>query len=290
MLNDQILHSKDYFYVFCIYKYFWYKYGFRRVRFARVWSNVDDRNLFITAKLLKQGYRYHKIRKSLNETLNELENYAKYSGLKVNFAKTHAVWIGSKKYSTDSIKTKWKLNWGVNKFKLLGITFDTDLDKMLTLNFTDKKANIKTKINYRNCRSPTPIGRITVIKSLLISSLNHLFISRPSPNDKLLKDLNELFFNFIWTGTNRIKKTVLCQEYCNGGFEIVNINAFIAALKTTWLRKIITDNNSPWSIILQFMTDTKHVFNLGTNFLTVKILPKIKKTSFGEMYSHLIYK
>ena len=75
---------------------------------------------------------------SLNETLNELENYAKYSGLKENFAKTHVVWIGSKKYSTDSIKTKWKLNWGVNRFKLLGITFDTDLDKMLTLNFTDK--------------------------------------------------------------------------------------------------------------------------------------------------------
>ena len=93
---------------------------------------------------------------SLNETLNELENYAKYSGLKVNFAKTHVVWIGSKKYSTDSIKTKWKLNWGVNRFKLLGITFDTDLDKMLTLNFTDKIAKIKTKINYWNRRSLTP--------------------------------------------------------------------------------------------------------------------------------------
>ena len=79
---------------------------------------------------------------SLNETLNELENYAKYSGLKVNFAKTHVVWIGSKKYSTDSIKTKWKLNWRVNRFKLLGITFDTDLDKMLTLNFTDKIAKL----------------------------------------------------------------------------------------------------------------------------------------------------
>ena len=34
------------------------------VRFARVCSNVDDfnnRNFFLTAKLLKQGYRYHKI-------------------------------------------------------------------------------------------------------------------------------------------------------------------------------------------------------------------------------------
>ena len=38
------------------------------IRFARVCSNVDDfnnRNLFLTAKLLKQGYRYHKIRKEL---------------------------------------------------------------------------------------------------------------------------------------------------------------------------------------------------------------------------------
>ena len=42
------------------------------LRFARVCSNVDNlnnRNLFLTAKLLKQGYRYHKIRKHfLNST------------------------------------------------------------------------------------------------------------------------------------------------------------------------------------------------------------------------------
>ena len=48
---------------------------------------------------------------SLNDTLRELENYAKYSDLKVNFSKTHVVWIGSKKYSTDSIKTKRRINW-----------------------------------------------------------------------------------------------------------------------------------------------------------------------------------
>lgn len=112
---------------------------------------------------------------SLNETLYELEQYAKFSGLKINFSKTHVVWIGSKKYSTESIKTKWKLNWGVNRFKLLGITFDTDLDKMLTLNFPDKLSTIKIKINYWNRRNLTPLGKITVIKSLLLSSLNHLF-------------------------------------------------------------------------------------------------------------------
>ena len=37
------------------------------IRVARVCSNVDDfnnRNLFLTAKLLKQCYRHHKIRKA----------------------------------------------------------------------------------------------------------------------------------------------------------------------------------------------------------------------------------
>ena len=40
------------------------------IRFARVCSNVDDfntRNLFLTAKLLKQGYRYHKNRKGFSK-------------------------------------------------------------------------------------------------------------------------------------------------------------------------------------------------------------------------------
>ena len=38
-------------------------------RFARVCPDFDDfnnRNLFLTAKLLKQGYRYHKIRKAFS--------------------------------------------------------------------------------------------------------------------------------------------------------------------------------------------------------------------------------
>ena len=39
------------------------------IRFNRVCSNVDDfnsKNLGLAAKLLKQGYRYHKIRKAFS--------------------------------------------------------------------------------------------------------------------------------------------------------------------------------------------------------------------------------
>ena len=43
------------------------------IRFARACSNVKDfneRNIFITSKLLKQGYRYHKLRKYFTKFYN----------------------------------------------------------------------------------------------------------------------------------------------------------------------------------------------------------------------------
>ena len=49
--------------------------------FAKVSSNVNgfnNRNLFLTAKLLKQGYRYHKIQKAFSKF------YHRHSELIVN--------------------------------------------------------------------------------------------------------------------------------------------------------------------------------------------------------------
>ena len=51
------------------------------IRFSRVCYNVDDfnnRNLFLIAKLLKQGYRYHRIREAFSKF------YHRHSELKLN--------------------------------------------------------------------------------------------------------------------------------------------------------------------------------------------------------------
>ena len=48
-----------------------------RIRFARVCSHVDDfntRNKCLTAKLLKQGYRYHKLRKAFLSSIADTMN------------------------------------------------------------------------------------------------------------------------------------------------------------------------------------------------------------------------
>ena len=65
------------------------------IHFARVCSNVDDftTKTFLTAKLLKQGYRYHKIRKAFSKF------YHRHSELIVKYN------IGLKTSATRHIRT-----------------------------------------------------------------------------------------------------------------------------------------------------------------------------------------
>ena len=173
--------------------------------------------------------------KSLNATLDILYDYSHFAGLKVNFEKTHAVWIGIKKYSTASIKTRWKLSWGKTDFKLLGINFHIDLDKMQQINFKEKVQKIRSLIKLWNRRYLTPLGKITVIKTLLLPMLNHLFISIPNPDEQTIKELNNIyFFLFLWDGPAKIKQNVVIKQYCEGGLKMINLKAFLNSMKLTW--------------------------------------------------------
>ena len=156
---------------------------------------------------------------SLHQTLNELSDFAKISGLRVNFDKTQVVWIGIKKYSSQTIKTKWKLNWGKTDFKLLGIHFHIDLDKMNIINYNNEIVNIKKLVKLWKRRYLTPLGKITVVKTLLIPILNHLFISLPNPSENVIKELNTIFYDFIWSGIAKIKQTVVVKQYMDGGLK-----------------------------------------------------------------------
>ena len=90
--------------------------------------------------------------KSLNETLNVLFEYSNFSGLNINFDKTHAVWIGINKYSTKAIKTRWKLSWGK--------TDHIDLDKIERINYTEKIHKINSLITLWKRRILTPLVKV----------------------------------------------------------------------------------------------------------------------------------
>ena len=204
--------------------------------------------------------------KSLKETLNVLFEFSRFSGLNVNFDKTHAVWIGAKKYSTAAIKTRWKLSWGKTDFKLLGINFHVDLDRIQRINYTEKIHKIKNLIILWKRRNLTPLGKITVIKTLLLPILNHLFISIPNPREETLKEINDIFFEFLWTGPAKIKHKVVVKQYCEGGLNMINLKAFVNSMKLTWLRRVIL-SDSPWQSVVDNKINFQELFSLGRSYI-----------------------
>ena len=117
-----------------------------------------------------------------------LRVFGSLSGLKMNMEKTKVVWLGRKKYSRDKLECKFALEWGCNQFSLLGLEYSVNLSEMVTINFAkvlNKSKNIL--INWRK-RYLSPVGKITVIKTFILSFFNHLFISLPSPSKAFLSE------------------------------------------------------------------------------------------------------
>ena len=203
---------------------------------------------------------------SLNETLNLLEQFSLVSGLKVNFDKTKVVWIGKKKYSSDTIKTRWKLTWMQTQFEMLGIKFDVNLENIIKLNYENKLVEIQSVIKNWNRRILTPLGKITIIKSLLIAKMNNLFLTLPNPPKDFITNLNSMFFNFIWNGNAKIKRSVVVKNYEEGGMGMINLIAFINSLKSTWIRRMIFKHNG-WAKIIQLNINKQKLIDSGKQYV-----------------------
>ena len=202
---------------------------------------------------------------SLNETLNVIQDFSNISGLNVNFDKTNVVWIGKNKYSSYTIKTKWKLNWMQHSFKMLGINFDVDLSKIFQINYNEKIVKMENILKNWKRRILTPIGKIVIVKTLIVSLFNHLFISLPNPPNTILNSIKSSILTFIWDGHSKIKFTTIVKEYSEGGLKMINLDAFIPALKLTWLQKIQSFRGN-WIYITQLYFDTYKLFNCSYHY------------------------
>ena len=62
-------------------------------------------------------------------------------------------------------------------------------------------------------RKPTLLGIITVVKNLALPKLVHLLTSLTNLVQQKFKQLNSLFYNFIWNGkSERIKRNTLIGD------------------------------------------------------------------------------
>ena len=156
--------------------------------------------------------------------LKNAEIKGSISGLNINTDKTKVTWIGKKRYSQNQLIPK-KFEWNTTKFDLLGLKFSVDLSEMLVLNVTEKIA-IWSK------RHLTPLGKIVVVKTILLFKLNHLFSSLPTPINSSLRELNDIFFKFLWSNKpDKINRDVRILDHSMGGLKMTHLEYSLVANK-----------------------------------------------------------
>ena len=63
-----------------------------------------------------------------------------------------------------------------------------------------------------------------------------------------------MFYKFLWDGKgDKIKRSIMISDYENGGLRMLDLNSFNKALKLSWVRKYLNDNNSgKWKLLFDF--------------------------------------
>lgn len=181
--------------------------------------------------------------KSFRETIGILDTFALMSGLKINNEKTQILWIGSQKRCGSKYMRDRNFVWDPGTVKILGVIFSVDMEHMVRLNYNGKLEEIRRTLARWRRRKLTPYGKVTVIKTLVISQLTYLFLNVPDPSKEFLQDLEKSIFSFLWDGKPaKIKKSLVCHPKNEGGLEMLDLNAYLASMKLSWLRRLNDDN------------------------------------------------
>ena len=134
---------------------------------------ADDTDIFLEASA-----------SSVAALFDELRAFGNVSGCKPNVAKTNCIPLGKTKSNHSLIATltdTYGPNFIVNNFTALGVDFSNSLsiNDIAISNYNKKLDKAKTWTSQWNKRRLTIYGRITIIKSLVLSQFSYLAIPLP---------------------------------------------------------------------------------------------------------------
>ena len=73
-------------------------------------------------------------------------------------------------------------------------------------------------LNNWSKRYLTPFGKVIVLKTLIVSKIVNILISLPTPSTKLLNEINDMFYKFLWDGKpDKMRRSLSKQKIINRG-------------------------------------------------------------------------
>ena len=117
---------------------------------------------------------------------------------------------------------------------------------MAKLNWETKLEKIQRVVDNWRRRNLTLIGRVIIIKALLISQIIHLIMFCPVPQS-VMKKLGKIIYEYLWgSKVNKVKKETVVREYVQGGIKMIDIEKLIQSFRLKWLGRITDETDGYW--------------------------------------------
>ena len=67
----------------------------------------------------------------------------------------------------------------------------------------------------------------------------------PTPK-KVVKQLNQMIFKFLWNGTDKVSRVSTINEYSEGGLKMIDLECMVKSLRLAWVERIFNNNDGIW--------------------------------------------
>ena len=198
---------------------------------------ADDTDLFLKASA-----------RCVSAVVEELQLFGDRAGCRPNMSKTRCIPLGKAKTNVRLLE-ELTLNFGSdflsNSFTALGLRFDnsSSLAEITHTNYELKLEKAKGWVKNWSRRDLTLYGKITIIKSLILSQFSYLAVPLPRPSDQMIKSIDSLVYHFLWgCKRDKIKRDLVARPISFGGLNLFPPKHFIKGLKCSTLTKLF-DNN-----------------------------------------------
>ena len=204
--------------------------------------------------------------KIIIETFN---NFSRYSGLKVNTDKCEICGIGVKRGDVIALCGMKCVDLENDSIKILGVYYSYNDEIVKIKNYLEVIESIENVISVWRMRCLTLGGKITVLKTLVMSKIVFISFLSNVPStivDKLITIQND----FLWDGKRpKVKHAALIGSYETGGLKSLDIEAKIKALQLSWVKRLYDGTSHSWKNIplyyLSKQTDKIFYPNLEIN-------------------------
>ena len=173
---------------------------------------------------------------SLQEIINELNDFYKNTGLRVNYQKSVIYRIGALRNTNKTLNVSEKFRWADSKINILGIILD-DVTHKNSYNEIIQKMSTVTKM--WSTRNLTLKDKITVANSLMGSLLVYHMQMLPTMDTKDMCKIKKLLEQFIWNGRKpKIRTEILCLDRQQGGMGLFDVQRKDRSVKISWIQHL----------------------------------------------------